>query len=206
LGTRICPSTAANLSPVIDNTSGPFTWNSDHCPLFINVAINLPQSYNKPPSWTFHEKKWPQWNLDLESSFSSANITDLTDPSIAHSTLHSCIIETSQTHFNFCDGEKFCAFYSSHGNHLPAADEDDDNLSMLIEEAIANDSFDPLNSPITSAEVDFSLSNLRSKAFGSNFIHNDMLRNISPINRKTLLFVWNFLLSSGYVPRVGKQQ
>ena len=108
LGTRMCPSTAkistidltfssANLSPLINIIPGSFSWNSDHCPLFINVAFDLPQSYNKPPSWTFHEKKWPLWNLDLESSFSSSEILKITDPAAAYLSFHSTMIFATAT-------------------------------------------------------------------------------------------------------------
>jgi len=47
---------SANLSRLINIILGFFSWNIDHCPLFINVAFNLPQSYNKTTSRKFHEK------------------------------------------------------------------------------------------------------------------------------------------------------
>ena len=64
LGTRMCPSSAnistidltfssSSISSSIEVTPGPWTWNSDHRPLFVNLSLNLPHSSNLPPQLDF---------------------------------------------------------------------------------------------------------------------------------------------------------
>ena len=97
--------------------------------------------------------------------------------------------------------DEFCSFYSSHGGDGPAApDESGMDFVHLVNQAIAVGDDNPLNAPITMAELEYGLTGLCSKAFGSDLISNDMLKNLSQNNRKFLLYVFNRLLSTGYVP------
>lgn len=97
--------------------------------------------------------------------------------------------------------EKFREFYASHGGNAPAApDPHGTDFDSLVRDAIANGNDSPLNSPISIAELNSALTNLRSKAFGSDFVSNVMIKNLSTANRKSWLYVLNQLLSSGFVP------
>jgi len=97
--------------------------------------------------------------------------------------------------------EKFREFYASHDGNAPAApDPHGTDFDSLVRDAIANGNDSPLNSPISIAELNSALTNLRSKAFGSDFVSNVMIKNLSTANRKSWLYVLNQLLSSGFVP------
>jgi hypothetical protein len=104
--------------------------------------------------------------------------------------------------------EKFREFYASHGGNAPPAPDTLEDLDGPVREAIINGSDSPLNSPLSAAEIDSALTNLRSKVgptfgildVGSDFVSNEMLKNLSPTNRKSWLYVLNLILSSGYVP------
>jgi hypothetical protein len=62
-----------------------------------------------------------------------------------------------------------------------------------------------LNSPITTVEVSHALKKLKSKAIGSDSIHNQMLANLSADNQEYMRHPFNVLLRNGYTPQAWKE-
>ncbi|KZS10385.1 Uncharacterized protein APZ42_025160 [Daphnia magna] len=69
-----------------------------------------------------------------------------------------------------------------------------------IQDAIDNNQMHPLNTPISIIELNISLTGLPNKAMGRDRVHNEMLKNLSDKNKKTLLELLNISLTTGYLP------
>jgi hypothetical protein len=66
--------------------------------------------------------------------------------------------------------------------------------------AISSEVPNPLNSKITLSELSSGLQNLKSRALGPDLIHNEMLKQLSPVNRRSLLHLFNLFFVSGFSP------
>lgn len=92
--------------------------------------------------------------------------------------------------------EKFANQY----DHQPQQAPDNPHYEEIINHQINSEMPNPLNKPITMAELEHGMSNLKSNAIGRDKIHNTMLCNLSPSNRGHLLQLLNCLLQNKYVP------
>ena len=82
---------------------------------------------------------------------------------------------------------------------------DNDKLDPIIKPYILNRSQNDLNFIFAPSELDKALTKLKSNATGVDDIHNAMLTNLSPDNKKYLLHLFNYLYINDCVPEVWKR-
>jgi hypothetical protein len=70
--------------------------------------------------------------------------------------------------------------------------------------AISSEVPNPLNSKIILSELSSGLQNLKSRALGPDLIHNEMLKQLSPVNRRSLLHLFNLFSYPASVQIIGK--
>ncbi|KZS01435.1 Uncharacterized protein APZ42_001911, partial [Daphnia magna] len=110
LGTR--PNPNANRSSTIDLTfaspdiahllsitTGAY-WGSDHTPIIIEAHINSPPIITANNYWRFSDKKWEEWNNELEKKLTEKNIMSTQETDEAYKIFYSAIIETTTKHFS----------------------------------------------------------------------------------------------------------
>ena len=112
LPTRIDPSSgiystidltfsSADIGHLIQISSGPSTWDSDHIPIQISVNLTSPTTYKPPPTWKFDNNKWGLWNERILDRLTERHLQDLVEVSEAYQTWHDIGIEISKEVFTF---------------------------------------------------------------------------------------------------------
>lgn len=97
--------------------------------------------------------------------------------------------------------EIFAKQYNYQKENLP----DNQHYEQLINVRTNSQVPNALNSPILEKELEYGLKNLKSNAMGKDKIHNLMIRNLSPSNRRHVLHLMNHMLRNKYVPADWKQ-
>ncbi len=69
-----------------------------------------------------------------------------------------------------------------------------------IGSAVSSQSPFCLNFPITQDEIAHCLSKSKSRSLGIDLIHNDMLANLSPVNKENVRHLFNLCYLNAYVP------
>lgn len=82
---------------------------------------------------------------------------------------------------------------------------DDALLEPIIHSHISNNSHNNLNGLLTLNELAQALKKTKSKAIGSDLIHNEMLQNVSSNSKNDVLLLFNVLYSNAFVPDVWKR-
>ena len=84
--------------------------------------------------------------------------------------------------------------------------EDDRSTLYLqkIQDAIRNENPHPINSQFNFTELKMCIKTLPNKAMGADRLHNKMLSNLSDQNLHSLLFVFNYMFQTRYIPKAWK--
>lgn len=72
---------------------------SDHLPVITTLNADPIHLASRPPSWIFKKACWPQWNENIEQSFSSKSFQDMTDPKQMVYTLLVSFLYSSKNQF-----------------------------------------------------------------------------------------------------------
>lgn len=116
LATYICPSsskpstidltfTSPNIAlDSLINTGPPL--GSDHIPILIDTRLTPKDPYSGVPRWIFEDKKWPQWNSEINSKLVQADILNCRDPSKCYDTIYQAIINASKLVFRLSNPSK----------------------------------------------------------------------------------------------------
>lgn len=96
--------------------------------------------------------------------------------------------------------EEKAEIFANQYEHQPAEVPDNEFFENYIIRSIATTEPSGLNSTITAKELEFGIKNLKSKATGQDLIHNKMQKNLTDINKKHVLYLFNVLLKTSYVP------
>ncbi|KZS09746.1 Pol-like protein [Daphnia magna] len=92
--------------------------------------------------------------------------------------------------------EIFAAQYDYQPTDIPDSEPFEGTITRMIASLEPNG----LNSKITIEELRLGMNNLKSQAMGQDLIHNTMLKNLTETNKKHILYLFNKLLETSYVP------
>lgn len=101
--------------------------------------------------------------------------------------------------------EKANIILENFSKNFPTIIPNNELYESVILSTIAASTPNPLNSAITSAEIEQSLKKLKNTSMGIDLIHNRMLMQLSPTNRYYLCHLFNIMFQQSYVPEHWKQ-
>jgi hypothetical protein len=101
--------------------------------------------------------------------------------------------------------DNFLDLFSRPPNPQSHYAQDDELLEPIIRSHISNNSPYELNCHLTLNELELATKKNKSKAMGPDLIHNEMIKNLSPNNKKNVLLLFNALYSNAFVPDAWKK-
>lgn len=91
--------------------------------------------------------------------------------------------------------EIFAKQYNYQKENVP----DNHDYEQLINTRANSQVLNALNAPIIEKELEYGMKKLKSNSMGKDKIHNLMIKNLSPNNRRHVLLLLNHMLQNKYI-------
>ena len=179
-------------------------WLANLCTPFFKIQLKKVRAVKKRVIRKAKDQSWEKFVVDLNPQGGHSKLWSFTKSMTGRGApppIDGAALRDDSDELITAPDKKASIFldkYAAASGRLP---DSDPAMENFIEEEVNSERPNPLNAKITMQELDAALSSLKKKsACGKDLIHYEMLRNLSPENRETLLFLFNSLLFSGYVP------